>query len=374
MAQNNGERVGQELDRLRKKLRPFVERQMRNQYGTSWQQEIRKILSDIYPLRRDFHLDVQALLRIMQKRWDTVFHRVLGPKAERIIRELLGARNKWAHQETFSDTEVKEILHNIEFLVTRVAEYECYRPTFSQASTSSSKDRSGLEYFEKVGKQGRESELAQSQQKAKPDVPTQQESRHWTEIVAEYLKDKQYKDTIVVCDQAIQLDQNNSYAYLNKGWALNELGRYDEALRACDQALRCNPRNASAHICASEALIHLKRYSEALEACNRALQHNPSNVLAHIRAGEILIHLKGYPEALEACKRALRIDPHNIVAHSLLNKLTPTSLPQSSQMTTENRYQANDENLPGKFCPTCGVLLRANWFYCRYCGRKTPQR
>ncbi len=57
---------------------------------------------------------------------------------------------------------------------------------------------------------------------------------------------KQYAEAIEVCDRVLRLDPNNSYAYNNKGWALNELGRYKEGFAAYNTALRLDPNNSIA--------------------------------------------------------------------------------------------------------------------------------
>ncbi len=134
---NNQERVGQALEKLNRGLRPFVERQMERTYGTSWQEEVRKSLPERHRARRGLHLDTQALLFILRDQWDSVFIEVLGPEERKIIGELLAARNKWAHQEAFSDIDVERILKNIEHLLTWSGPKDSFsRPTFNQASTT----------------------------------------------------------------------------------------------------------------------------------------------------------------------------------------------------------------------------------------------
>ncbi len=134
-AQNNQERVGQALEKLNRGLRPFVISQMQRKYATSWQQEVRRLL-ERQRARRGLHLDTQALLFIIRDRWDSVFSEVLGPEERKIIGELLAARNKWAHQEAFSDTDVERLLKNIEHLLTWIGPMDSSsRPTFTQTNT-----------------------------------------------------------------------------------------------------------------------------------------------------------------------------------------------------------------------------------------------
>src|SRR6266487_2738638 len=139
-AQNNRERVNRELERLDGRLRLFVVRQMRSLYGASWQQEAQKSLR--HPRWReggDLHLDTSALLYILRNQWERIFHQRLRPAEREMIRELLRIRNKWAHQEAFTDTEVERLLKNVEHVLTWIDPTDSSsRPTFKQTNTTRS--------------------------------------------------------------------------------------------------------------------------------------------------------------------------------------------------------------------------------------------
>jgi|GEM_PF-1966064 len=132
MLQHHEERIGEELKRLKKELRPFVEHHLRCHYGASWEAEMRKSLLERYQASKVLHLDTQALLRIMLDHWDEIFCQVLEPKARRIIDEVRIARNKWAHEETFTDIEAQSALDNIHYLLTCITS-----PKYKDASAFS---------------------------------------------------------------------------------------------------------------------------------------------------------------------------------------------------------------------------------------------
>jgi adenylate cyclase len=72
------------------------------------------------------------------------------------------------------------------------------------------------------------------------------------------------------------IDQQLNRAFAGMGFALNELGRFDEAIVAGKKALRPNPSYAAAHRCLASAFAHLGRDAEAREAAARMLEDDPA--------------------------------------------------------------------------------------------------
>src|SRR5687767_2230700 len=107
MAITNHERVGKALDLLKEGLAPFVERELKSQYGDRWAAEVRSNLGDTRlgggkgePLE-----DVAVLLVIMDRNWGSVFRRILGRAERALVNELSEVRNRWAHQEPFTGND-----------------------------------------------------------------------------------------------------------------------------------------------------------------------------------------------------------------------------------------------------------------------------
>ena len=71
MALSNREIVGKGLDLLRSGLRPFVEREYRRVYGEEWVTEAGEVLKGDRASLQD--PDAQALLKLMDYRWNEVF-------------------------------------------------------------------------------------------------------------------------------------------------------------------------------------------------------------------------------------------------------------------------------------------------------------
>src|SRR5437868_5641795 len=104
MAITNQERVGKAMDLLRDGLRPFVERELKTKYGDRWAAEIRAALAgrQLGQKKGDPLQDVAVMLAMMDKVWGSVFGDILGRSDRNLVLELIEARNRWAHQESFS--------------------------------------------------------------------------------------------------------------------------------------------------------------------------------------------------------------------------------------------------------------------------------
>ena len=112
MAKGNRERVGDVLDILKDALAPYVLRSYRDIYRDKYLQEMEIAIytpSQSYRLPDEAaaiaKLDVQAWLKLMGARWKDVFGRRLEQRERNYVSELQEYRNRWAHQETFSERD-----------------------------------------------------------------------------------------------------------------------------------------------------------------------------------------------------------------------------------------------------------------------------
>ena len=71
-----------------------------------------------------------------------------------------------------------------------------------------------------------------------------------------------YVEALLTYDRIIQLDPKNSDAFINKGFILLLLRRFEEALAICDQALQLDPSDSRAFFGKGTALNGLGRYTD----------------------------------------------------------------------------------------------------------------
>jgi predicted AAA+ superfamily ATPase len=125
MAITNHERVGKALDRLKVGLWPFVEREMKAQFGEKWSVEIQDVLRDTRLGSKDnLSKDVAVQLVLLDRKWGEVFRKILGRAERSLVNELIDVRNRWAHQEAFSSRDAERAMDSMVRLLTAVSAKE----------------------------------------------------------------------------------------------------------------------------------------------------------------------------------------------------------------------------------------------------------
>jgi len=64
----------------------------------------------------------------------------------------------------------------------------------------------------------------------------------WLKKAHEHYKLEQYRDVILACNQALQIDSAFDRAHLGRGLAFYKLNNINMALLALNQTIRCNPK------------------------------------------------------------------------------------------------------------------------------------
>lgn len=122
MAATNHERVGKAMDALRAGLAPFVEREIRSAHKGDPAREAARYLGDDRLAERPLvEWDVHALLKLMWEAWNAVFRKVLGHAERTFVSELRDARNRWAHQESFSSDDAYRALDSTVRLLAAIS-------------------------------------------------------------------------------------------------------------------------------------------------------------------------------------------------------------------------------------------------------------
>jgi len=114
VADTNNERVGKALSLLAQGLAPFVDRECAKALGPDWETAI-----DVNgPVSKT---DSQFLLRSMLAEWQRVFRPILGYSGRSYVSELIDARNRWAHQDSFTSDDAYRTLDTVERLLHEVS-------------------------------------------------------------------------------------------------------------------------------------------------------------------------------------------------------------------------------------------------------------
>lgn len=121
---------------------------------------------------------------------------------------------------------------------------------------------------------------------------------------------RRFEDQMESCDRAITIDSDFVEALNCKGLALDELGREEEALEWFEKAVEIDRAFFQAWNNKGEVLMKLNRPQQALEAFDTAKLYNPEYLFAWNNRGNALFQLERYAEAVAAYDEAIEIDPN----------------------------------------------------------------
>jgi adenylate cyclase len=117
---------------------------------------------------------------------------------------------------------------------------------------------------------------------------------------------------IEITDRAVELNPNSFLAWNARGWVYRVAGLWEEALPSFERAVRMSPVDPMLnHTLAGigYALVELGRFDEAIVAGKKAQRHNPSFPVTYRCLASAFAHLGRDVEAREAAVRLLEFDP-----------------------------------------------------------------
>lgn len=92
---------------------------------------------------------------------------------------------------------------------------------------------------------------------------------------------KKYDEAITVLDAILKVEPNNTYAWSEGAWILNEMNKFDGAVQAAEKSIEANLENSNAWRELGYALMKLKRHADAEKALNTAIEKNKQNWFAY---------------------------------------------------------------------------------------------
>jgi adenylate cyclase len=120
------------------------------------------------------------------------------------------------------------------------------------------------------------------------------------------------ESSIEMADRAVALNPNSYGAWLYRGWVYRSAGQPEEAIRSFERAVRVSPIDPWLHRSFTGmgyALIELGRFDEAIVAGKKALRQNASYPVTYRCLASAFAHLGRDAEAREAAARLLELDP-----------------------------------------------------------------
>ena len=126
MALSNSERIGKGLELLKLGLVPFVEQELKAEYGEQWLETIKYTFTNNPDAIKDgaVQWDAYRILMVMWEQWNSVFRKTLGFNERSYVSELRDVRNRWAHQNAFTYDDTYRALDSIARLLKSVSAKE----------------------------------------------------------------------------------------------------------------------------------------------------------------------------------------------------------------------------------------------------------
>lgn len=124
---------------------------------------------------------------------------------------------------------------------------------------------------------------------------------------AEHYRAKRYQEALAAYEEAIQLDPNDTSAYVGKGDSLRQLRLFKQSFHTYEQAHAIDLNNTSAYVGKSYALLELGEINRATLAYQKALQLDHQNASVYNVAGLVFCRQARFGEAIKAFEEAIRL-------------------------------------------------------------------
>ena len=131
--------------------------------------------------------------------------------------------------------------------------------------------------------------------------------------------------TLELLGRVTNIDPSDAEARYLSGWALNQLGRYDEAERELRLHLQLARDSAKGHAQLAVALLSQKRPADAAPVLETAIALKPTWRELRSNLGFALVQMGRNGEALAQFREALALDPNYLPTYTALAELLSRS-------------------------------------------------
>lgn len=124
-----------------------------------------------------------------------------------------------------------------------------------------------------------------------------------------YLRQQQFQQAIVSCQQALQHQPKFALAYQTLGIALQIQGREEEAKQCYLNALEIEPESAEIHANLGSLYTKQKCWNKAIESYQKVIEIQPDTALYYRNIAQIFTRLNRQEEAAQYWYQALQLEP-----------------------------------------------------------------
>ena len=160
--------------------------------------------------------------------------------------------------------------------------------------------------------------IKSTNQENQPNRPNQQQKKAIAQIYVEqawiYFQDRNWRDAIAACKNALQLNPQNADAYKIFGNILKIKGKKAEALGLYAKALEINPNSAPIYANLGSFYAEQKKWQEALDYYQQAIIIDPNLAGAYRSLARIWEELGDTEQALDCLCLAVNLEPEKLSA------------------------------------------------------------
>ncbi len=143
-----------------------------------------------------------------------------------------------------------------------------------------------------------------------------------------YARQKRWNKCVEICRERLQLDPNNSQAYVTLGDALRHCGQAAQALKICNRAARQNLSSPGLYRLMGNLMESDQRFERAIHYYRKFLELRPNSGWGHVFLARSFKKQGQFNEVSQCCDQAMKCprvipDIFRLKAHALmqLNKL-----------------------------------------------------
>lgn len=120
---------------------------------------------------------------------------------------------------------------------------------------------------------------------------------------------RNYAESIKLCDEAIALNPKSARAYGGRGGAYGVLNQPQKTIADCTKAIELDPNYAQAYSNRGAAYGNLGNYQQALADFNKAIELDSNNAMAYNNRGTTLRVLGNVQQGLQDLNKAIDLEP-----------------------------------------------------------------
>ena len=138
-------------------------------------------------------------------------------------------------------------------------------------------------------------------------------------IGKKFIEQKEYKNAIECFNKAIEMDENEYFAYAYRAKANYYLKNYDQTLKDADKSIEIKP-NSVAYGMKSSVNILKGNFHEAIENSSKALELNPKYAKCYEVRAKAEFETADYINALKDSNKAINLKQDLILCHQIKAK------------------------------------------------------